>query len=65
MKLQRVKEYIKDTFLEPRPRPEVINEAIQRGDLPGRKLGKFYYVEVGSLSSTGNSLADKVLRDGT
>jgi hypothetical protein len=48
-----------------KPHPASVRRWIERGDLPGKKIGGRYYVEIDvEASSTGNALADRVLRFG-
>lgn len=63
MKLMTVDEYINVRYSEQsRPRKRTIISHIINGMLPGRKLGKFYYVDIDAeKSSTGNPLMDRVL----
>ncbi len=45
-----------------KPHPASVRRWIDRGDIPGKRIGGRYYVEIdGESASTGNDLADKVL----
>ncbi len=44
------------------PDPRVIRAWIDSGELPGRRVGRKYYVDAESFEeSTGNELADRIL----
>lgn len=46
-----------------RPDPVSVRRWISAGHLPGKKIGARYYVEIDAeVGSTGNDLADRVLR---
>lgn len=48
-----------------KPHPSSVRRWIENGDLPGKKIGGRYYVdEVAEAVSTGDELADRVLRAG-
>lgn len=59
------KQFIKERFGDKpgRPDPATVRRWIRAGHLPGKIIGASYYVEIDEESaSTGNSLADSVLR---
>jgi hypothetical protein len=61
-KLMKTSEYRIKYFTEgSRPCQATINRWIERGDLPGTKIGSSYYVDVGKTDLTGNPLVDAVL----
>lgn len=61
-KLMKTSEYRVKYFTESsRPCQTTINRWIERGDLPGTKIGSSYYVDVGKMDLTGNPLVDAVL----
>lgn len=46
-----------------RPHPSSVRRWIESGQIPGKKIGGRYYVEIDEeTASTGNELADQVLR---
>jgi hypothetical protein len=61
MRLISIREYIKLYFVDGSIAPKTVINMITSGELPGRKMGGKWYVDL-SVPSTGNDLADKVLR---
>ncbi len=43
------------------PDMKTLKRCIDEGDLPGRRIGTIYYVDLDKLHQTGNPLVDKVL----
>jgi len=67
MKLMRLDEYLETFYTEAsRPHRRTLIKRINQHILPGKKEGKFYYVDVEAKNSniqlTGNLLVDRVLR---
>ena len=58
-----IEEYIEQRYTpKSRPAKKTIIRLIKQGELPGKKLGKFYYINVSAEAvKTGNPLIDKVL----
>lgn len=58
-----VEEYIEQRYTpKSRPAKKTIIRLIKQGDVPGKKIGKFYYVDVNAEAcKTGNPLIDRVL----
>jgi hypothetical protein len=59
------REWIKLRFLNAagKPDPSSVRRWIDAGEIPGKKIGGRYYVDIqAEISSTGNDLADRVLR---
>ena len=63
MKLMTVDEYINIRYANnSRPHKRTIIRHILMGVLPGKKIGKFYYVDIANEQRmTGNPLVDRVL----
>lgn len=60
-------EWIERRFGEAKKKPHAssVRRWIESGDIPGKKIGGRYYVELDAEeSSTGNELADRILRAG-
>lgn len=58
-----IEEYIEQRYT-PRSRPtkKTIIRLIKQGELPGKKLGKFYYININAEAcKSGNPLVDRVL----
>lgn len=48
-----------------RPHPSSVRRWIDNAEIPGKKIGGRYYVEIDiETESTGNELADRILRAG-
>ena len=47
-----------------KPHPSSVRRWVEQGDLRGEKIGGRWYVEFDAPGSTGNALADRVLRAG-
>lgn len=63
MKLITIAEYKRRQFAEgSAPHDSTIRRWIANGELPGRIIGGTYYVHESALHSTGNELADKILK---
>lgn len=58
-----VEEYLQTYFSEnSRPTRRIITTLVKEGEIPGRKFGKSYYIDVeADARGTGNRLVDKVL----
>jgi len=53
------------TRAQKKPHPSSVRRWVESGDLPGKKIGGRWYVDIDAEAiSTGNELADKVLRAG-
>ena len=62
-RLMKTAEYADRYFCEgSKPAASTIRRWIENGDLPGERIGKVYYVDVGKLEKTGNQLVDRVLQ---
>ena len=63
MKLMAVDEYIKTRYADnSQPKRRTVIRYITSGMLPGRRQGKFYYVDIDAEKNlTGNTLVDRVL----
>ncbi len=64
MPLIDIDEY-RDTYFSPRSRPpkNTVRLWIREGKLPAEKHGRKYYIDTDKIGpSTGNKLADRVLR---
>jgi hypothetical protein len=63
MKLMKLNEYIVTHYTKlSKPSKRVIINLINQGIVSGKKLGKFYYVDIDAESKkTGNPLVDRVL----
>lgn len=58
------KEWIERRFgdAKKKPHPSSVRRWIENGDLPGKKIGGRYYVEIDiEAVSTGNEIVDRVL----
>ena len=64
MKLMSIDEYLNTRYSEgSRPCRATIIRLIKRGSLPGKKVGKRYYVDIiAEQRSTGNPRADALVR---
>lgn len=63
MKLITVEAYCQRAFAEgSRPHPSTVRRWISSGKLRGRVIGGTYYVAEDELYSTGNDLADAILK---
>jgi hypothetical protein len=62
MKLMKVDEYREKHYTKAsRPTRRKLINMIKTGFLPGRKEGKYYYVDIdAALRKTGNPLVDRV-----
>ncbi|MCU7836488.1 MAG: hypothetical protein KZQ83_14720 [gamma proteobacterium symbiont of Taylorina sp.] len=61
MRLMSVRDYIDLNFVgNDKPTPKTIKNWIDKGILPGKKLGGKFWVDL-SQESTGNNLADQIL----
>jgi len=66
MKLMNVDEY-RETYYTKKSQPSkrTLIKLVKEGELPGRKLGKCYYIDIETASKlTGNVLVDRVLMQG-
>jgi len=62
MKLIKLDQFRKDYFAEgSRPALKTIRRQIKSGEIPGKKIGKVYYVDMDKFNLTGNPLVDSVL----
>jgi hypothetical protein len=62
MNLVSAEEFARSEFSRP-PDLRTIRSWISRGDIPGRKIGCRYYVDLAAFrTSTGNKLADRLER---
>ena len=66
MRLMNIDEYAETYYTEQsRPSRRTIIRLINEGTLPGKKLGRNYYIDVDALEAmSGMSLVDGVLLDG-
>ena len=64
MKLQKLKDWADDHF-ETKVPTRTLQSWCENGHIPARKMGKFWFVDLEAMkSSTGNELADQILRAG-
>lgn len=63
MKFMRIDKYLQFRYTDDsRPSKRTIIQHIRDGLLPGRKQGKFYYIDIEAEEHlTGNDLVDRVL----
>ena len=63
VKYMSIEEYIERCYTEKsRPTKKTIIRLIKQGELLGKRIGKFYYINVSAEACrTGNPLIDKVL----
>lgn len=57
-----IEEYIEQRYTpKSRPAKKTIIRLIKQGELPGKRIGKFYYINIDAeAAKTGNPLIDKV-----
>lgn len=62
-KYMGIDEYIDQRYTaKSRPTKRTIIRLIKQGELPGKQIGKFYYINIDAEGrQTGNPLVDKVL----
>jgi len=62
MNLIKLDQFRKEYFA-PGSQPDIrtLKKYINEGALPGKKIGKLYYVDTDSLEFTGDDLVDRVL----
>lgn len=65
MKLMTIDEYRDQRYTKAsQPCKRTLIRLINEGELPGKKIGKFYYIDVDAESRmTGNLLVDRVLNN--
>ncbi len=57
-------EFLKKEFSkESAPSEHTIRRWIDQGILPGKQIGKLYYVDHTAFSANGNPLVEKILRN--
>lgn len=63
MKLMNIDEYLEARYTRcSRPNKRTLIRWINEGQVPGKKQGKFYYIDIDAEErKTGNPLVDKVL----
>jgi hypothetical protein len=63
MKLMNLDEYLDTRYTKlSRPSKKTLIKLINHGEIPGKKRGRFYYIDVEAESrKTGNPLVDHVL----
>lgn len=62
MALMTVKSFLDKEFKGEKPTTKWVREQIDAGQIPGRRIGKLYFVDYDKFkASTGSALADKVL----
>ena len=62
MSLVSIEQFVSDAFAEgSRPTTATVRRWIESGDVPGRRIGKLFFVDYASWQSRSNPIASRIL----